>query len=66
MPAHDLFGECLDEEIGLIINGEFIGRWTLQVPREPRGMALYVYGYSDDIEPYSVVFDNVRAWVPVQ
>ena len=58
--------ECLDEEIGLIINGEFIGRWTLQVPREPRGMALYVYGYSDDIEPYSVVFDNVRAWVPVQ
>jgi hypothetical protein len=57
--------ECLDEEIGLSINGEFVGRWTLQIPREPRGMALYVYGYSDDIEPYSVIFDNVRTWVPV-
>jgi hypothetical protein len=58
--------ECFEDEIGLFINDAFIGRWALPTPREPSGMALYVYGYYDDEEPYQVIFDNVSAWVPVQ
>ena len=58
--------ECLDDEIGLFINDTLIGRWTLPTPREPRGMALYVYGYRKADEPYQVIFDNVYAWIPVQ
>ncbi|MBN1249768.1 MAG: zinc ribbon domain-containing protein [Anaerolineae bacterium] len=58
--------ECLDDEIGLFINNEFVGRWTLTVPRAPSGMGLYVYSYYDGEEPYRVVFDNVQVWIPVQ
>jgi hypothetical protein len=58
---------CDPDLITVFVNGELQAQVPLDPPAEPGDMALFVKGWEEmGPDGFKVLFDNFKAWKPVQ